>query len=337
MKIEIDEEILINYLSGKLSEEDFLLVEHWYNASPENKKILEQLYFTLFVYERIQVMENIDVEKSLLDLKQKLKQKETSSSVQKIKNKKFLYLKIASAVAALLGVIWGGFYATDHLSDIASESFTVSTGAGEHQQATLPDGSQIWLNSKSEVSYHNSLFSSERKVKMKGEVYFEVKKDNDTPFIVSNNHVQVKVLGTKFNIQSIDNQSVATTLIEGSVYVTSPSIKGEGIEMEPYQHFVINYHTGNATLTEISNPEKYIGWINGKLSFEETTLEEIANTLGQYYNMKITFSNEALKKERFTGNFDTTQDIFHILSILSLTEKFDYKTKGEQIEISVKH
>jgi transmembrane sensor len=331
--VEMNNELLIEYLNGNLNEVNQISVEKWYLASKENQKILDQLYFTIFVSERIGVMENIDVEESLREFKRRLKEKQ-NKSIKAEKTHHRLHFSKYVAAAVLAGVIIIGSYTATNIINKITAPFTVLTNIGERAQVLLPDGTKVWLNASSKIEYSTSIFSRTRNVKMNGEAYFEVKKDKSAPFIVNSNGMFTKVLGTKFNIcANADEHFITETLLEGSTRITAPLMEKNSVEMKPYQQFRLDTNTGKTMLTDCSMAKEYIGWIDGKLHFEKATLFEIALTLERYYNVRIVFANNKIKQERFTCDFETKDNIYQILSILRKTHKFDYTTDKRNVRI----
>lgn len=334
MNIEINEELLISYLNGELIAEEKAIVESWYLDSKDNQKLLEQLYFTLFVSKSLGVMESIDVEKSLKEFKRRIREKEDAKEqMDEQKVSRFNFGKyIAAAIS--IGVLFAGGFTVNKIMQKMSAPFVVMTNLGERAQVVLPDGTKVWLNACSKVEYTTSFFSNERNVIMDGEAYFEVKKDKHAPFIVNSRGITTHVLGTKFNIRANDDEDyVISTLLEGSILVTSSMNNLLGIKMKPDQQLRFDKKTGKCVLSDCSLSKEFIGWINGTLHFEQATLQEIAVSLERFYNVNITFENESIKQERFTCDFETNENIYQILSILKLTNKIDYKIEKRHVLI----
>ena len=216
----MDEIILLAYLRGECSDEEAGLVEAWCEKAPENRKVLEQLYYTLFVGDRVVVMNTVDTEASLKKLKSAIKEKEEKNQRKGMSVRWGRYATVAAAFFTGLvvagGITWG--LLSDKLSD-----YEVLTIAGQRAQTVLPDGSKVWLNASSRLVYHNSFWSSEREVDLSGEAYFEVTHDKYAPFIVNSKQIKTRVLGTKFNVRAREEENrVVTTLLQGKVQVDSP-------------------------------------------------------------------------------------------------------------------
>lgn len=330
--MDINEGILVEYLRGNLDDVARHAVELWYSESPDNRKFLEQLYFILFVGDKVAVTENIDVDKSLSDFKARIAENERKKQAQKAKVRRIYWRKSVAVAAVFIGVLCVTGFMGMKLRNGLSSNFVVMTKSGERAQAVLPDGTQVWLNAGSKVDYRVSFFSSERKVNMSGEVYFDVAKDKNSPFIVNSKNILTKVLGTKFNIRANpDDEWVTTTLLEGSVLVTASGMNE--VKMKPEQQLRVNASTMKAELTTCPFPDDYISWIKGKLHFEKATLKEITSTLAKYYKVNIIFADEKLQDQKFTCDFDLSDSIHQILSLLSLTNKFDYQMNDKDIMI----
>ena len=199
----------------------------------------------------------------------------------------------------------------------------------------LPDGSKVWLNASTQLAYKSSLWSRERQVNLTGEAYFEVARDEHAPFIVNSKNIKTQVLGTKFNVRArAAEEKVVATLLKGSIRVDLPRENNEGFILKPGQILNVNTSTLQAELTESSSPRDVLLWIQGKLAFEQATCLEMTRCLEQHFDVHFYFKDEQLKKERFTCEFRTDDNIEDILSVLSLTKRFQYKIDGNKIYLS---
>lgn len=324
----MDEAILMNYLRGISNSEECQQVEQWYEDSPENKKMLEQLYYTLFVGDRIAVMNAVDTEASLAKIK---------FAIQKGKKKKnplARWRRYSSVAAAFLGgLILSGsiLFAMFAYND---SDYTVFTVSGQRAQTILPDGSKVWLNASSKLVYHSSFWNSKRQIDLSGEAYFEVTPNKHAPFIVNSNHIKTSVLGTKFNIRAREEENrVVATLFEGSVRIESPQATNNDYLLTPGQTFTINTTTYQTELVEYAEPSEVLLWINGKLIFKQHSMLEITNVIEKLCDVKFIYEDEALKTERFTGEFSTDNLPNEILNVLMHTKHFSYKKEGRIIRL----
>lgn len=325
---QINEDVLISYLKGELAAADAAEIEKWYDLSTENQKMLGQIYYILYINDRINISEGVDVERSLKQLKARMSaQRDNTTSLRRI------VWRVAVAAVVAVAVV-SGTWATSSLAERMSHPVTIVTQLGERSQVVLPDGTKVWLNSCSRVEYFSKLFSHERRVEMAGEVYFEVQHDNGAPFVVSTNGLDIRVLGTKFNVRNDNDKHLITTvLLDGSIQAHPTNMTVPSMRLRPSQQLVFNTQTQRMDLSECATAERSISWIDGRFLFEQNTLEYIVSELKRYYNVDIHFMDDNLKTECFSGNFKIEDGIYHIMAILQLTDKFHYKINNNEIEL----
>ena len=323
---EIDEEVLVAFLKGELDAAQAAAVEAWYDRSAANRRMLGQVYYILYVSDRINDAAGIDVERSLRQFKRRM------HAGRRISLRRSA-VRIAAA-AVIAAVLLAGGFTTVSLSKRLAQPVTVVTQLGERSQVVLPDGTKVWLNSSSSVEYVAPFFSRQRRVKMEGEAYFEVEHDRRAPFVVSTNGLDVEVLGTRFNIRNDDNEHrVTTVLLEGAVKAYASGREQASVRLHPAQQLVFDTRTHAMRLTDCPSAERSINWIDGRFCFEHDTFGEIVAELKRYYNVDIRFMDNRLRDMRFSGNFRVEDGIYHIMSVLQLTYKFNYRIAGNDIEL----
>ena len=323
---EIDEEVLVAFLKGELDAAQAAAVEAWYDRSAANRRMLGQVYYILYVSDRINDAAGIDVERSLRQFKRRM------HAGRRISLRRSA-VRIAAA-AVIAAVLLAGGLTTVLLSKRLAQPVTVVTQLGERSQVVLPDGTKVWLNSSSSVEYVAPFFSRPRRVKMEGEAYFEVEHDRRAPFVVSTNGLDIEVLGTRFNIRNDDNEHrVTTVLLEGAVKAYASGREQASVRLHPAQQLVFDTRTHAMRLTDCPSAERSINWIDGRFCFEHDTFGEIVAELKRYYNVDIRFMDNRLRDMRFSGNFRVEDGIYHIMSVLQLTYKFNYRIAGNDIEL----
>lgn len=326
----MDESTLIKYLKNETDQEECSQVEEWCEASAANRKELEDLYCVLFLGERQTAMEAVDVDKSLADFKKKLNQQQHTP--KRASGWKRYVVNIA---AFLIGVICAGGVLGIYYSQ--NSSYLISTESGQRAQAVLPDGTKLWLNASTSVEYLTSIFSSERRVRLEGEAYFEVQKHTHLPFIVDCHGIETRVTGTKFNLRNYkEENSLKATLLEGSIKISLPTKDKQEICMTPNEQLSVNLANLETDLKHTETAKEAIRWIKGSLFFDQTTLKEIAKALERHYNVLIKIDDITLQQQRFTCDFDLSEDISQVLSILSFTKSFDYRIEDNQVTLSVR-
>ena len=326
----MDESILMNYLRGGCNDEECQQVELWCEEAPENRQILEQLYYTLFVGDRMAVMDAVDTEASLTKFKSLVREKEKKAKRRSISVR---WGRYASATAAFLaGLVFAGGIAWGLLSNKLSD-YTVMTTGGQRAQTVLPDGSKVWLNASTKLIYRNSFWSTDRQIDLSGEAYFEVARDKHAPFIVNTKHIKTCVLGTKFNVMAYSMDSlVITTLLEGSVRLTSAHLS-EKITLHPNEQFTYNRNTKVSSLQKV-DARQFVSWTSGYYYFPGQSLEVILDRLSHVYGVKFTVLSEDLYKKTFTGTFYRGQSIKDIMEIVNLSIPIKYKIDDRHITVS---
>jgi ferric-dicitrate binding protein FerR (iron transport regulator) len=229
--------------------------------------------------------------------------------------------------AAMLAlVIATSLYSYQQLSG-QKEQILVQTSFGEHKQINLPDGSVVWLNASSKLSYKPK---NPRTIYLEGEAFFEVAKDKKHPFTVSTaDHLKVKALGTSFNVKSYSkNTFTETILFTGKVEVTSDKYFKNKILMLPNDKVTFIKNSREIIKSKANFIKSSIAWKEGKIQFKNKPFKEIANDLNIQFNIKISFENVALSNSKFTGSFDKATPINEILETLKLSKQFDYNQLG---------
>lgn len=241
--------------------------------------------------------------------------------------KVFTYtLRIASAILLLLVSGWGVHHYT--MDQMIMPDMVVSVEKGQKANIVLPDGSNVWVNSDTRLSYGSRFNRKERVLFLKGEAYFEVARDEKRPFIVKTNDLAVEALGTSFNIKSYDEEDhISTILMSGKIRVSTSQ---DHVLLNPSEKITYDKQTGVMTKTAVENPKEYVNWKYNTLTFHGETFENIVHTLERYYNTRIVFESESLKKYRFTGTPGNTS-LESILHIFSLTSPLSYEVRDSVI------
>lgn len=178
----------------------------------------------------------------------------------------------------------------------------------------LNDGTIVWLNSQSSIRYPVAFVGEDRQVEITGEAYFEVAKNLSKKFIVASNGLNIEVLGTHFNVNSYnDNKNIKVTLLEGSVKI----IKGGGTYiLKPGQQAQV---ANEIQVFNGANIESVMAWKNGFFSFSGTSVEELMNILGRWYNVEIVF-NKSIPNRQFGGQIATSANLSQVVKVLNESE-----------------
>jgi ferric-dicitrate binding protein FerR (iron transport regulator) len=287
--------------------------------------------------------------------------------------KRFLLL------SAMFGLVFFiAFYAFNHYNNSNSAKAAVpnrssndisevSTKNGSRTKLQLPDGTQVWLNSGSKLSYDKSYGNGLREVSLSGEAFFDVVKNPALPFVIHTTSIDIKVLGTAFNVKSFPNEkNTETSLIRGSIEVTLKNTSRGKIILKPNEKLISANQDSSYTLTgpaqparlhapAVKAPEKpeplvtvshitysprdssviETSWMDNKLIFRSETFEELAVKMERWYGVSIRFADESIKPRRLNGIFEN-ESVQQALEALQLITPFSYKMNKNEIVISSK-
>lgn len=235
---------------------------------------------------------------------------------------------------------------------------SVVTKNGNRTKIVLPDGTQVWLNAGSKLDYNNALFNKDiREVILNGEAYFDVTKNKEKPFIIHTRKMDIKVLGTAFNVRSYNDEKFAeAALIRGSIEVSLKDRKNQqpiilspnekiSISTEEIQNDEKKNLTRKAETTPIPqilvkklepNPKiniiSEIAWTQSKLYLEDESLENIALILERWFGKKIVITNDDLKDLHYYGNFEN-ETLEQVLLYLKLSKPFNFRMDHDSVTI----
>ncbi len=205
---------------------------------------------------------------------------------------------------------------------------------GEVFKIILSDSTIVWLNADSKLRYPKYFIKDldSRKVILEGEAYFDVAHNTNQPFIVTTNSIDVKVLGTEFNVSSYPNhETVSTTLVKGSVSINEKNKQENSILITPNHQASFNKNS-NVLSSKFVNTENYTAWIQKRIVFDDLPFAQILEKIERVYNVDIKNNDKKLNQERFTGEFDV-ENIEVIFKALSNTINFEYEINQNQIII----
>ena len=215
--------------------------------------------------------------------------------------------------------------------DVVYNTLTVPV-SGEYC-LVLADGTKVFLNSGSEIRYPAMFRGKRREVLLKGEAWFEVAKDSGREFLVHAGAMDVKVLGTSFNVKAYEKlETVATTLVEGSVEI---ACDGESFRIVPGEQFVYDKNSREANVMMVDT-ELYTSWKDGYYKFRQATLKEIMTTLSLWYGLNVFYQNESAKHVEFTGKVKRYEDIRTLLDKFEQTENVVFDIKENNVFIKIK-
>lgn len=240
------------------------------------------------------------------------------------------FLLIAMSVAALLVSTKQG---AEEVLATNSGKIEVSTSTGQIILKVLPDGTKVWLNAQSTLIYPET-FGETREVRLQGEGFFDVADDKDHPFIVHADDIQIRVLGTAFNIKSYPGDpSIATTLVRGKVLIEQNRAQTR-VELEPNQQAVFSHALNDITLHRV-DANRFSSWTNGSLIFEDDRVYDVFRTLERWYGVSIDVKEDSNLDCRLTARIDK-ESLAETLELLKSITGISYSITGGEVRIDGK-
>jgi len=273
-------------------------------------------------------------------------------------------IAVAASIIFLIGLSGLQTFRYVKLNKIVDNTIEINAPLGSRANITLPDGTDVWLNSGSKLTYNNTFGFNERNVTLIGEAFFDVAHMDRKAFFVNTRGIDIKVLGTEFNVKAYpDEHAIETTVISGEVEVTANQVN-QNVEIAsmvlkqnqkvifdtrslnlktiddeigdaPDSDEAKNIKRGKVIIAHISNPENESSWKDEKLVIRSESLSEMAIKLERFYNVSIVFNDEDAKQHHFTGTLDKLT-IEEVLRAIANTAPIEYEVNRNQINIGSK-
>lgn len=295
------DKLLERYLAGK--------------TSPEEEQWFERFFQS---YQKGEHNREFDQKESIkYEIYNQIRQQVGPES--KVKTLWPVWLKVAAILLMVVGIGW-------MVTDIAGNKekiklLTKKTARGEKSTIMLSDGTKVRLNSESSLVYPENFTENQREVTLYGEGFFQVTKNPEQPFIVHTTGLSTKVLGTSFNISTYPEEQPKITVQEGKVEVSVTEDSTTNVRLLANQQALF---TGKDLLKEeVADVEQFVGWKDGIIKLNQTSLEEMAQILERWYNVDINFEDPKLKDCTFSGKF-TNDQLLNILKSIQFIKKIDF-------------
>lgn len=307
-------ELLQKYIAGNATEAEKQRVTKWIQENPENMReyMAQRKLHDMALWRTEPVAEENSRERKHFSLRG-------------------VCMEAAKIAAVLAIVLLGTHYWTGKHQVPEDKTWqSIYVPAGQRAELMLADGTKVWLNSRSTLTFPGSFKGNIRNVKLDGEGYFAVTKNVERPFIVETNKCNVKVLGTEFNVMAYAADSVwETSLLEGAVEILVPGSNNSGMRLEPNMMASLK---GNRLVKGRIKEADYFLWREGLLCFNDISVRDMIEKLKLYYGVDIVVNNTRILKNRYTGKFRTKDGVEHVLKVLKLNNKFTY-TKNDETNV----
>ena len=327
-----------NYLKGLSPEglkalEELKELQEWRNSSPENENEylkMRESWLSSIRPEEYHSDKEEDSQRLLAHINED-KRKHRNRYV--LRNPRRIAWQAAAAIALLVATSYLSIKIAATSENITFADVHIEASWGSKLKTILPDGTTVWLNANSTLTYSQGFGINDRNVHLVGEGYFEVAHNKDIPMIVQAGDMQIHVLGTKFNVRNHTNDNEAiVSLLEGEISITNNIEQSDAFVMEPNQRLYLNKTSGDVFLVEVV-AEHTIEWTRGYLFFNHELLSDIAKNLERSYDVTITVHPDVANL-RFYGQFVKKEtSIRELLDILVSASRIEYSMTGREIVI----
>ena len=304
----MNQNLLLKYISGKVSQKEKEEVASWIDADAANLKEFMSLRKSYDAF----LWQDMDAE---------------NTGTKKILSLRPLAMKVLRIAAVFVLAFGLSYILIQTLQKENVEMQTVYVPAGQRSQVTLADGTTVWVNGRSTLTFPSQFDSRTRRVELDGEAYFDVQKDPEKQFIVSTAHQSaIKVLGTKFNVKAYkESEEITTTLIEGKVHFEFNYVgrKPQYITMAPGQKLVYYPRNGRTELYTTSG-EGELAWKDGVIVFKQSSLQDALEILADRYDVEFIVRKNVPDDDLFTGTF-TSRSLEQILNYIEASSKIRWR------------
>lgn len=310
----MDKEILQRYVEGNVNQEEIEMVVDWLDADESHVREFMALH-------------------KLNDIS--LLNKPVSRSI--FRRTIFPFRKMAfelAKIAAVFLIFWGGmkFFPNEPVSVEPITYQTLIVPAGQRTELILPDSTKVWVNAHSKLVYPTTFGKGVRHVELDGEAYFDVKHNEQCPFVVKTSRVNIQVLGTEFNVTAYTDVPVHVSLLRGCIELQSPALSKSYRMNEKEQ---VRLQDGKLIVGKIDDFD-YFKWKEGLLCFNNESVESIIDKLRLYFDIEIDVQNKKFLKSRYSGKFRTKDGIEQVLKVLQIEHKFTYTKNNDLNLITIK-
>lgn len=314
----MEKELFYKFFDGKATPEERARLKAWLGQSPEREEELlrEREFFDAVLLS--------DPQKEAAERRGKRHTLWRKAAVE--------LLKVAALLAIALGCGWQWHRA--EMRKLSEKENLVRVPAGQQVNLTLPDGTHVWLNARSEMRYPALFTEGSRSVRLEGEAYFEVTRDVENPFVVRTDKGQVEVLGTKFNVEAYPNEPVfRTSLLEGAVRVSLKDPAAGAITLAPnYEALLTDGQLETRPITDYDG----LRWREGLICFRNTGFAELMTRFERCYGIRIVVENRRLDDYVCSGKFRISDGIDRALMLLQRDVRFRIERSRDEGTIYIR-
>jgi ferric-dicitrate binding protein FerR (iron transport regulator) len=331
--LNIDLELIARHLSGETSEAEEQKLSTWLESGDENRNQFEEFKTLWERMDKVSSIASLDIEAEWKTLESRIEREASGQShpaapsgekAGKSRSMIFMVSRIAVAALVIIALAIGGLYTSRNMGNRTLLTAELA------EELILPDGSIVTLNSHSSLTYPKKFKQDRRDVSLKGEGFFEVNGDPEWPFIITTAEIDIRVLGTSFNVNAYEsNTEVEVVVKTGEVAVTRRGEVPKTIILKPGSKAVFDRAEEDLRLST-SIDKNYLAWKTRSFVFEDEALMDVAAALNRVYASEIIIPSDSLQEARITSTFNE-QSLDAILNVLSATLDIEVLESGGKI------
>ncbi|MEQ8339047.1 MAG: DUF4974 domain-containing protein [Cyclobacteriaceae bacterium] len=322
------DQLIYKYLKGNINLEEQHELSKWMQGDSKNPEVLKKLEIYWKEYNSNLREEELAVRRMILS---KMEADSTRSVKRRHSFTRYLLRVAAIIVLSLsMGLVLSRYLQKDELPP---EVTWVEKQSKPGQKITtiLPDGTRVKLNTDSKIISPTSFIGDSRKVILKGEAFFEVTRDENKPFVIETENMEIVVLGTSFIVSAYEDETI------NSVAVKSGKVEVKGTNaLNPIQlsKYEATYYKGDSEMkiSEIINPEYVFGWIDQKLLFDNHSIDEVLERISKWYGVRIDLKKNLGQQKKYTASFENPT-LKQVMDILAFVYDFDYEINENELII----
>lgn len=333
----INWDLMAKHLAGETDAAEQEEFSVWLRQSASHTQMVDEIHTTWDSINSMKEMNQFNVNNGWEKLHSRIT---ASGGVQPVKRKEtarnresFFRMPLlrAAAAVALLVMLGAGTFGIITLIQKGLQMTVVSSGTNDQTQITLPDGSRVFLNAGTKLTYARNFNLRSREVRLTGEAYFDVRHNADKPFIIYTGKAGIKVLGTSFNVQAFKSSGKVEVFVEsGSVQLFETENAGNTVIIEP--GFVGSME--NSIVEKQKNTdENYMAWKTRRLIFNNTELEKVASGIQDVFKVKVIFEDPAMARCKIGSNFEN-ESLENVLEAICTIYNWKWERKGDRVILS---
>ena len=246
---------------------------------------------------------------------------------------KLLPFLLSQSLLQLVGIITSQ---VNHTSQV-DQFCEITAPKGHISKCILPDGTEVWINTCSSISYNALTFNTRtREIQLEGEAYFQVAKNKNVPFKVNSSIANINVTGTSFNVKAYPGSELfETVLVEGSIELQFNKASKHILQLKPNERAILNLNENEIKIENVDT-ELYSSWRNGEIIFKDATLNDLINELERIYDIKFSMKEKSIGEFRFRGMFSYNNNLIDALEKIKQTAGVDYYIENKEVKLSLK-